>query len=83
MYHPETGHNQSLDKLLKGQEIPMWTTSLTNEIGRLAQVLGKNRPAHEKIEGTNTINFIKRRQVPRNTKVEYANFVCEIRTQKS
>ena len=83
MHHPETVHNQSLDVLLKGQESPTWTTSLTSDIGRLAQGIGKNIPAYEKIEGTNTIHFIKRRQVPRNAKVAYANFVCDIRTQKS
>ena len=49
VYHPETGHKKSLDTLLKGQESPTWTTSLTNEIGRLAQGIGKNRPAHENI----------------------------------
>ena len=36
LHHPETGHKQYLDELLEGQEIPTWTTSLTNEIGRLA-----------------------------------------------
>ena len=66
MYHLETGHKQSRDELLEGQESPMFTTSLTNEIGRLAQGIGKNRPANEKIEGTNTINFLKQRQAPRN-----------------
>ena len=61
----------------------MWKTSLTNDIGRLAQGIGKNRPAHEKIKGTNTINIIKRRQVPRNEKITYSTFVCGIRTQKA
>ena len=41
MYHLETGHKQSRDELLEGQESPMFTTSLTNEIGRLAQVSAK------------------------------------------
>ena len=49
MYHPETGHNQSLDALLRGQEILTLTTSLTNDIGRLTQGIGKKKPAHNKL----------------------------------
>ena len=77
VYHPETGHKQSLDALLRGKQSLTWTTSLTNEFGRLPQVIGKNRPSHKQIEGTNTLNFIKLRQVPWNAKVTYANFVCD------
>ena len=68
---------------MRGQKSLTWTTSLTNEIGRLTQGIGKNRPAHKKIKGTNTLNFIKRRQVPWNAKFTYANFVCDIKTQES
>ena len=68
VYHPETRHKQSLYSLLKEQESPTWTTYLINEVGRLAQGIGKNRPAHEKIEGKNTINFIKRRAGPKECK---------------
>ena len=83
VYRPETGHNQSLDALLRGQQSLTCTTSLTNEIGRLTQGIGKNIPAHKFFEGTNTLNFVKRRQVPCYAKVTYANFVCNIKTQKS
>ena len=83
VYHPETEHNQSIDALLRGQQSLTWTTSLTNYIGRLTRGIGKNIPAHKKIKGKNTINFIKRRQVPWNAKVTYANFVCDIKTQNA
>ena len=47
VYHPETGHKQSLDELLMGQQSLTWSTSLTNEIGRLTQGISKNRPAYK------------------------------------
>ena len=83
VYHPETEYKQSLYALFRVQQSITWNTSLTNEIGRLTQGIGKNRPAHKKIEGTNTPKSIKRRQVPWNAKVTYANFVCDIKTQKA
>ena len=46
VYCPETGHKQSLYALLMGKQSITWTTSLTNEIGRLTQSIRKNRPAH-------------------------------------
>ena len=49
VYHLETGHNKSLDALFRGQQSLTQTTSLTNDIGRLAQGIGKNRPAHKKL----------------------------------
>ena len=48
VYYPETGHQQSLDALLRGQQSLTRTTSLTYNIGRLTQGIGKNRPAHKK-----------------------------------
>ena len=49
VYHPETGHKQSLYALLSGKQSLTWTTSLTNDIGRLTQVINKNRPSHKKL----------------------------------
>ena len=49
-YHTETGHKQPLDALLGVQQSLTCTTSLTNEIGRLTQVIGKNRPAPKKLK---------------------------------
>ena len=52
-----------------------WTISLTNEIDRLAQGIGNNKPIHGKIEDTNTVYFIQKNQVPKESKIIYANFV--------
>ena len=48
VYHPETGHKQHLDVLLRLQQSLTCTTSLTNDIGRLTQGIGKIRPSHKK-----------------------------------
>ena len=50
LYHPETGHKQSLDALWRVQQSLTWTTSLTNDIGRLTQGIDKNRPAYNKLK---------------------------------
>ena len=54
----------------------VWEHSAANEFGRLAQGVG------DRVEGTNTIHFIKRSQVPADRVVTYAKFVCSIREQK-
>ena len=54
-----------------------WFTSLANEIGRLAQGI-------RDIEGTNTIHFIPREQIPKDRlkDVTYGRIVCTYRPQK-
>ena len=79
VYHEDTGVKQSIDLLLKGTDSPRWIRSLSNELGRLAQGIGQQRDAHDKMEGTNTIVFVNRHQIPTNAKITYANFVCDIR----
>ena len=73
VFHPNTGNKQSLDQLLQGPYNPTWNTSLTNIVGQLAQGIGKNRPHNQGVKGTNTLFFIQRSQIPKNTKVTYAN----------
>ena len=72
-------------KLLKYQQLithpkysKLWTHSLANEFGRLAQGVGGQ------IQGTNTIFFIHKHQVPadRWRDVTYAKFVCELKPNK-
>ena len=41
MYHHETSTKQSIDALIKGEDATTWTTSLSNEFGRLTQGVGK------------------------------------------
>ena len=76
VYYSNTGAKQSIDLLLKGEDKITWTGSLTNELGRITQGIGKYRPIDKKIEGKNTI------KIPTNVKITYANFVCDIRPPK-
>ena len=72
-------------KLLKYRQLishpkysKLWTHSSANEFGRLAQGVGGQ------IQGTNTIFFIHKHQVPadRRRDVTYAKFVCELKPNK-
>ena len=56
-----------------------WGKSFGNEIGRLAQGM----PG--RVEGTNTIFFIHKKQVPSNRwqDVTYGRIVCDVREQKA
>jgi hypothetical protein len=81
---PTAGKQGSLKKLLLGPDGKTWERSLTNEWGRLlSHGIGTSRPLAEQIEGTGTIFFIKKSQVPKDRKVTYANFICNIRPQKT
>ena len=77
IYDPQ-GKKLSLDKLLTGKDTKdIWTQALNNELGRLANGYSKNL-----IKGTNTIQFIKKQQIPPNKKITYSNFVCDLRPLK-
>ena len=56
---------------------PKWEIGLSNEIGRLAQGIGDG------VSGTDTIDFIRKSEVPANKKVTYANFICDYRLLKT
>ena len=83
VYHPVTGAKLNIYKLINGPDKLLWTTSLSNELGRCAQGVGKSRPASKKISGTNTIFFIPQNQVLKGKKVAYANFINNVRPLKS
>jgi hypothetical protein len=57
----------------------VWMHSSANEFGRLAQGVGS------RIQGTNTIFFIHKHQVPteRWKDITYAKFVCELKPNKA
>ena len=58
---------------------------LANEWGKLLLVIwkGKNRKGKRRVgDGHNTNRFIHKHQVPRNKKVSYPRFCCDIRSQK-
>ena len=70
------GKKQSIDKLLIGDKKLIWEKSLSNEIGRIAQGI-------RDVLGNDTVDYIPRREVPANTIVTYANFICDFRPLKS
>ncbi len=57
----------------------VWSHSSANEFSRLAQGVGN------RIEGTNTIYFIHKQEVPQDrwNDVTYAKFVCELKPNKA
>ena len=73
-----SGNKQSIDDVInKGQNKTQWRISLSNEIGRLTKGL-QNRVSY-----TDTMEFIKKSEVPKDKKVTYANFVLDYRPLKS
>ena len=76
--NPVTGVLQELRHLIKGPDKEIWTKSLANEFGRLAQGVSK------RIEGTNIMYFIPKEEVPFKTKkVTYPKIVCSILPNKA
>jgi hypothetical protein len=81
---PMAGKQGSLTNLLLGPDATIWERSLVNEWGRLlAHGFGNSRPAAEQVKGTGTVFFIEKTQVPKDHRVTYANFLCNIRPQKT
>ena len=80
----DSENQESLRKLLKGPAIDTWNRGSSNEFGRLlANVIGKNRPANERIKITGTIFPIRRANISKDRKVTYAKFVFNTRLQKT
>ena len=65
--YDDNSKKQSIDDLLKVKMKPTWKIGLSNKIGRLAQGVG------DRVAGTDTIDFIRKSEVPANKKVTYAN----------
>ena len=75
--NPVTGVLQEFSHLIKGPDKEIRTKSLANEFGRLSQGVSK------RIEGTNTMYFIPKEEVPFKTnKVTYPKIVCDVRPIK-
>ena len=71
------GKKQTIDGLLNSIDRATWTKSLRNEWGRLAQgnVHG--------VTGTDTIEFISKKDVPTGRRVTYATYVLDHKTLKT
>ena len=73
--YDDRGKKQSLDKLLN-TDPSRWNQSLSNELGRLTQGNDAGVVAQD------AMDFIHFQEVPKTSKVTYANFVCDYRPLK-
>ena len=71
------GKQQTLDSLRQSDKKEVWERALSNEWGRLAQ--GNDNG----IIATDTIDFIKKHEVPKTRDITYASFVCDHRPLKT
>ena len=60
-----------------------WQLSGANEFGRTMQGVGKSRKKEDRVEGTDTMHLIHKKDIPKNKKITYARFVSEIKLQKA
>jgi hypothetical protein len=75
--HPITGKSMEYRKLITDPITKKdWLLSAANEFGRLMQGVGG------RVQGTNTMFFINRSDIPEGRKATYPRFVCEERPQK-
>jgi hypothetical protein len=81
--HDTTGLSLSYRLLSTGTDSEVWLRSMTNDLGRLAQGVGKNRPLSQRIQGTNTIFFVHKHDVPHGRKVTYMKQEATLRPNKS
>ena len=70
MFHPVTGSKENYNQLKK-RDPDRWTTSMANELGRLASGVGTRMPTD-----TGAIFFIRRDQAPPGHTTTYANAIC-------
>ena len=63
---------------MRGPDKDIWKTSLANNLGRLAHVVGTRMPT-----GTNTIFFIPHSAIPAGLTVTYSRLVASIRSHKT
>ena len=76
--------NASLSRPLKGPDAKIWEQGSSNKFVRpFPNCVGKHHPPHERIKGSGTIFPIRKFDVPKDQKVTYANFVCNIRLQET
>ena len=60
-----------------GGDIYTWRKDVVNELRRLTNMIDN------RVRVTNTIEFIRKGEVPRGHTFTYANFVCDYRPLKS
>ena len=78
-----SGKQGKINKLVAGPNGPTWTCLLANEFGRLCKGIEINRPKAYRIKGTDKTFFTTKGKILKDRKITYANFICNIRPQKS
>ena len=74
---PATGKTQGYTQLIHRPDKGTWTTTFSNDTGRLAQVVGN------RVRGENTIFFIHHKEVPAGKRVTYGCIFVSIRPNKA
>ena len=81
--HPVTGKQMEYQDLIKDPEYkPHWTISKANELGRLAQGVGKTKNGEQRVKGMDACDFIFKHEVEKGKTVTYARTVCTVRPKK-
>ena len=59
-----------------------WQKLSANEFGKLLKGVRKNADGTQRVNGSDTINFIQRMNVLIGKKITHAHFCCDVRLQK-
>ena len=78
MIDTDTGQSLEYSHLTRGPDKDIWKTSLANDLGRLAQVVGTIMTT-----GTNTLFFIPCSAIPSGRTFTYSRLVASIRPHKT
>jgi hypothetical protein len=73
--NPNTGKIEEWRHVKVGEESRTWLKGAANEIGRLAQ-------GHGTFDGTETMHFIQRHNMPKGRQATYLCIVVDFRPQK-
>jgi Reverse transcriptase (RNA-dependent DNA polymerase) len=79
--HPDTGLQAEYKDLVKSSAGPRWEIAMCKEIGRLFQGYDCPDGVHD-TKGTNTVRFIKRKDIPAGKKPTYVRIVTAYRENK-
>ena len=85
IYDEKTGKMIDHKKLINHSDKKTWEwwqKLSANEFGKLLKGVGKNKDSTQRVKGSDTINFIRRINVPIGKKITYAQLYCDIRLQK-
>ena len=77
------GNKLSIRKLQKGPIGDIWDKALANEWGRLLpNGVGKLCSSKECIKGTGKFFFMNKQDIPKDCKISYNNFICDLRLHR-